>query len=178
MLLMMAKMYQLSLLFSHLAPKFPTSSKIISLPVRSHMWKLIHRIQFTEIEEAKVKLKNPTCKSCGEENIERVHLYFQCERVSDIGNNFLRVLKVFDPQYSPEDKGKEEHPQLFWFIANTLFYIDRNRKRCNSNLYRAFMRSEYETLRLSRFADFDMKTSVNIMVELLEDFEEVYSEST
>ena len=33
-----------------------TNSKIISLQVRSYMWKLIHRIQFTEIEEAKVKL--------------------------------------------------------------------------------------------------------------------------
>ena len=42
---------------------------------------------------------------------------------------FLRVLKVFDPHYSLEEimdfKGKEEHPQLYWFIALTLlFYID------------------------------------------------------
>ena len=132
--------------------------------------------------ELLIAAKNPTCKSCGEENIERVHLYFQCEKVSDIGRRFLQVLKVFDPQYSPEDiinlKGKEEHPQLYWFIANTLFYIDRNKRRCNSNLYRAYMRSEYETLRLSRFADYDMKTSVNIMIELLEDSDEDDAEST
>ena len=37
-----------------------TYSKMISLPVRSHMWKLIHRIEYSEIEEARVKLTNPS----------------------------------------------------------------------------------------------------------------------
>ena len=149
-----------------------TNSKIISLPVRSYMWKLIHRIQFTEIEEAKVKLITPSCRSCGEENIDRIHLYFHCEKVDDIGRKFLRVLRVFDPQYSCDEilnfKVKEEHPQLFWFIANTLFYIDKNRRRCNGDLYSAYMRSELETVSLSRFADDDMRTGLRIMVELLE----------
>ena len=149
-----------------------TDSKIISLPVRSHMWKLIHRIQFSEFEEAKVKLKSPSCRNCGEENIERIHSYFQCDRVADVGRKFIRVLRVFDPHYSYEEilnfKGKEEHPQLFWFIANTLFYIDKNRRRCNGDLYSAYMRSELETVRLSKFADDDMQISLQIMVELLE----------
>ena len=150
-----------------------TNSKIISLPVRSHMWKMIHRIQFTEIEEAKVKLRSPSCRICGEEDIERIHLYFQCDGVTDIGRKFLRVLRVFDPQYSQEEimnfKGKEEHPQLFWLIANTLYFIDKNRRRCNADLYSAYMRSELEVARLSKFADDDMQTILQIMVELLED---------
>ena len=150
-----------------------TYSKIISLPVRSHMWKLIHRIQFSEFEEAKVKLKSPSCRNCGEENIERIHSYFQCDRVADVGRKFIRVLRVFDPHYSYEEilnfKGKEEHPQLFWFIANTLFYIDKNRRRCNGDLYSAYMRSELETVRLSTFEDEDMQISLQIMVELLEE---------
>ena len=150
-----------------------TNSKIIALPVRSHMWKIIHRIQFSEIEDAKVKLRSPSCRNCGEENIERIHLYFQCDSVAGIGRKFLRVLRVFDPQYSYEEilnfKGKEEHPQLFWFIANTLYYIDKNRRRCNGDLYSAYMRSEIEIARRSKFADDDMKTILQIMVELLEE---------
>ena len=74
-----------------------TNLKIISLQVRSYMWKLIHRIQFTEIKEVKVKLISPSCRSCGEENIDIIHLYFHCDRVDDIGRRFLRVLWVFDP---------------------------------------------------------------------------------
>ena len=66
-------------------------------------------------------------------------------------------------------KGKEEHSQLFWLIANTLYFIDKNRRRCNADLYSAYMRSELEVARLSKFADDDMKTVLQIMVELLEE---------
>ena len=96
-----------------------THSKCISVCVRSHMWKIVHRIQHSDIEEAKVKLISPSCKYCGEQGINRVHLYFQCERVVSVGKIFLKVLRIFDPQYSFEEvlqfKGKEEHPQLYWF---------------------------------------------------------------
>ena len=89
------------------------------------------------------------------------------------------MLRVFDPQYSHKEilnfKGKEEHPRLFWFIANTLFYTDKNRKRCNGDLFSAYMRSESETVRLSKFADDDMQTSLQIMVELLEEYGMLYS---
>ena len=150
-----------------------TNGRVISLPVRSTMWKLIHRIKFSEIEEAKVKLSNPVCKICDEEDIDRIHIYFECEKVLDIGKNFLRVLRVYDPQYTFKEilefKGKEEHPQLYWFIALTLYYVDTNRRRGNLDLYRAFMWSEFETLKLSKFADEVMLTAINIMLELLGD---------
>ena len=74
-----------------------THSKFIPVNVRSHMWKVIHRVEYSEIEEAKVKLRSPTCKQCGEQDIERIHLYFQCERLMNIGMIFLRVLRIFDP---------------------------------------------------------------------------------
>ena len=42
------------------------------------------------------------------------------------------VLRVYAPQYSLDEvlefKAKEEHHQLYWFIALTLFYIDKNLK--------------------------------------------------
>ena len=69
---------------------------------------------------------------------------------------FPKVLGIFDPQYSFEDvlefKGKAEHPQLYWFFALTLFYIDKNR-RCSSELNRAYFWSEFETLKLSKHAN-------------------------
>ena len=126
-----------------------------------------------EIEEARVKLSNPSCKICGEEDIDRVHIYFECEKVREIGEKFLQVLRVYDPQYTfteiLEFKGKEEHPQLYWFIALTLYYVDTNRRRGNFDQYRAFMWSELEILKLSKYADQEMLIAINIMLELLGD---------
>ena len=148
-----------------------THSKFIPLSVRSHMWKIVHRIEHSDIEEAKVKLISPSCKYCGEQDIDRVHLYFQCERVISVGKIFLKVLRIFDPQYTFEEvldfKGKEEHPQLYWFIALTLFYIDKN-KRCSSELYRAFLWSELETLKMSKHVNDEMLLVMNVMLELLD----------
>ena len=150
-----------------------THSKFIPISVRSHMWKIIHRIEYSEVEEARVKLISPSCKYCGELEICRIHLYFQCERVKHVGRLFLRVLRVYDPQYSFDEvlefKAKEEHPQLYWFIALTLFYIDKNRKRCSTDLYRAFMRSELETWKKSKHANDDRMLAVEVMLELLDD---------
>ena len=79
---------------------------------------------------------------------------------------------MYDPQYTFKEilefKGKEEHPQLYWFIALTLYYyVDTNRRRGNLDLYRAFMWSEFETLKLSKFADEKMLIAINIILELL-----------
>ena len=149
-----------------------TRSKLISTTVRSHMWKIIHRIEFSEIEEAKVKLISPSCKICGEGDIDRIHHYFRCEKVVNISIIFLRVLRIFDPLYTLEEilefKAKEEHPQLYWFIALTLYYIDKNRKRCSTDLYRAYMWTELEVLRKSKCAN-EMLLAINIMLELLEE---------
>ena len=85
----------------------------------------------------------------------------------------MRVLRVFDPQYSlgevMEFKGKEEYPQLFWFIALTLYYIDFNRRKSNLEMYKVFMWSEFETMKMSKYADEDVLMTTNILLELLED---------
>ena len=136
------------------------------------MWKLIHRVRYSEVDEARIRLTSPLCELCGDVDIDRIYMYFKCEKLVTIGESFLRVLKVFDPHYSLEEimdfKGKEEHPQLYWFIALTLFYIDENRKRGNRELYRAFMWSEFETLKISKWADDDFLMAINIILELLE----------
>ena len=68
-----------------------TCSKLIPINVRSHMWKIIHRIEFSEIKEAKVKLVSPSCKIYDKLDISRVYLYIQCEKVMNIGILFLKV---------------------------------------------------------------------------------------
>ena len=137
------------------------------------MGRIIHAVPDKRIEEAKVKLSDPVCKICDYEDIDRVHIYFECEKAREIGQNFLRVWRVYDPQYIfteiLEFRGKEEHPQLYWFIALTLYYVDTNRRRGNLDLYRAFMWLEFETLKLSKFADEEMLMAINIMLELLGD---------
>ena len=137
------------------------------------MDRINHAVPDKRIEEAKVKLSNPVCKICDYEDIDRVHIYFECEKVREIGQNFLRVWRVYDPQYTfteiLEFRGKEEHPQLYWFIALTLYYVDTNRRRGNLDLYRAFMWLEFETLKLSKFADEEMSMAINIMLQLLGD---------
>ena len=97
------------------------------------------------------------CKQCGEQDIDRIDLYFKCENVESIGKMFLKILRIFDPQYTFEEildfKGKEEHPQLYWFIAMTLFYIDKNRRRCSTEMYRAYLCSELDILKMFRYAN-------------------------
>ena len=150
-----------------------TNSKLIPVSVRSHMWKIVHRIGYSEIEEAKVKLVSPLCKQCGEQDIDRIHLYFKCEKVESIGKMFLNILRIFDPQYTFEEildfKGKEEHPQLYWFIAMTLFYIDKNRRRCSTEMYRAYLCSELDILKMSRYANDEMLIVTQLMLEMLEE---------
>jgi len=150
-----------------------TNSKFIPVSVRSHMWKIVHRIGYSEIEEAKVKLVSPSCKQCGEQDIDRIHLYFKCEKVESIGKMFLKVLIIFDPQYTFEEildfKGKEEHPQLYWFIAMTLFYIDKNRRRCSTEMYKAYLCSELDILKMSRYANDEMLIGTQLMLEMLEE---------
>ena len=120
-----------------------------------------------------MKLISPSCIICGEFDIDRILYYFKCEKVVNIGLLFLRVLRVFDPLYLLEEilefKGKEEHPQLYWFISLTLFYIDKNRKKCTTDLYKAYMWSELETLRMFKYASEDMLLALKIMLELLEE---------
>ena len=49
-----------------------------------------------------------------------------------------------------------------------MYYIDENRKRVNCELYKAFMWSEFETLKMTKYADDEILMSINILLELLE----------
>ena len=65
-------------------------------------------------------------------------------------------------------KGKEEHPQLYWFIAITLFNIDKNRRMCSTEMYRAYLCSELDILKMSRYVNDEMLIVTQLMVEMLE----------
>ena len=81
-------------------------------------------------------------------------------------------MAIFDPQYSFEEillfKIMPEHPQLSWFIANTLYYLENSRGKCTLMKYQTFMLTEFETFNLSRDATDEMKNVVKMMIELIE----------
>ena len=150
-----------------------TDSKMISVSVRSFVWKFAHNILYSEINEAKTKLTIPCCDSCGEVDIDYKHCFFVCEKVYAIASKFLEVLKIFDPAYSFEEviklKSKEEFPHVNWFIAYTLYYIYDNRKRCSLNHYITFLQTEYEVLKFSKKQNIEEEIRVlNMMIELLQ----------
>ena len=130
-----------------------TTSKYISLPVRSFVWKLAHNLIQTEIDEAKFRNRIPTCKLCLKVDISRLHVYFTCDAVQNVSTSFLNVLRIFDPLYSFDEifmfRIMPEHPQLSWFIANTLYYIENNRGKCTRMKYQHFMLTEFETFNFS-----------------------------
>ena len=109
---------------------------------------------------------------CLEVDISRLHVYFTCDAVQNVSTSFLKVLRIFDPLYSFEEifmfRIMPEHPQLSWFIANTLYYIENNRGKCTRIKYQTYMLTEFETFNLSRHATDEMKNVVKMMIELIE----------
>ena len=102
-------------------------SKLLSQPVRSFSWKLFHNLLFVETEEARIKNRSPICSTCGETDIDQIHIYFRCPKLKGIGQILMKILKIFDPEFSEEEvlafQLQNEFPQANWVTLNTLFYI-------------------------------------------------------
>ena len=79
------------------------TSKFISLAVRSQVFQFFHKLIYFEPEEGKVKNKTAFCKLCDKPYIERSHIYFKCSKLLGIGRDFLKILRVLDPDYTEEE---------------------------------------------------------------------------
>ena len=150
-----------------------TDSKLISVTVRSFMWKLAHNIIYSEINEAKTKLGIPCCDICGDVDIDYIHCFFICEKICEISRRFLEVLKIFDPAFTFDEvmklRSKEEFPHVNWFIAYTLYYIYNNRQRCSVSQYITFLQTELEILKFSKKKNIEEEIRVlSMMIELIE----------
>ena len=84
----------------------------------------------------------------------------------------MKILRILDPDYTEEEVLylsviDASLPQASWFIANTVFYISKNRESCSISKYKAFLNTELETLKYSKFAEQSFVSSVGGLVELV-----------
>ena len=144
----------------------------ISLPVRSQMLRFFHKLIYFEPEESKIKNNTAICKLCDEPDITRNHIYFHCAKLFGIGREFMKILRILDPDYTEEEVLflsviDASLLQASWFIANTVYFISNNREGCSINKYKAFLGMELETLKYSKFADQPFVSSIGGLIELL-----------
>ena len=146
------------------------NSKVLSLQVRNFLWKHMHRIYIYEWED-KTNKGRVTCKSCGEFDINFIHL-FQCVMLNGVGQKLWNVLKVFDPGIKAEEifslNLSVGHLQADWILANSLFFIANNRNRCSVQSLTTYLLSEFEIFKRSKNCNDDLKMSIQIAIELLE----------
>ena len=132
------------------------------------MWKLIRRIHYSEIEEAKVKLSTPSCKQCGKEDVDRVYLYFQCDKFLNLGTTFFENFESIWPPISlwrgvgiQSDGGT---PSVV--LVHSMYFVLYWQKQTKN---RAFLWTEFETLKLSKYADEEMLCAIHIILELVDE---------
>ena len=148
------------------------NAQFISLPVRSLMLRFFHKLIYFEPEEGKVKNKTAICKLCDEPDIDRIHIYFKCSKLFGIGREFMKILRILDPDYTEEEVMflsviDASLPQASWFIANTICFISNNREACSISKYKAYLGMEFETLKYSKFADQSFVFSIGGLVDLV-----------
>ena len=157
------------------------TSKFISLAVRSQVFWFFHKLIYFEPEEGKVKNKTAFCKLCDEPYIERAHIYFKCSKLFGIGRDFLKILRVLEPDYTEEEvmyltRVDSSLPQGSWLIANTIYFISCNREKCDAARYKAFLNTELNTLRYSKHVDLETLGSFEVLVDLLGNMDEIIEE--
>ena len=151
--------------------------KLVSLPARSNLFRCFHKLLYLEPEESKIKNRVAVCRLCDEQYITRNHIYFKCSKLYGIGRDFMKILRVLDPDYTEEEVlyltvMDRSLPQASWLIANTMYFIVNNRERCNIQNYKAFLKGELEVLERSQQADVDIVFSIKAIVECVGNLDE------
>ena len=150
------------------------NSKIVSIQVRSYLWRLVHNISYLETDIVKIEKSNVKCRVCQEENVEREHLLLTCGRLNGVGPALIKTLQVYNPRYTEGDvlmiDLDVDFPQVDWFVANALFYIAKNRENCTKDKMLCYLKSTRETLIRSKHCDDNLKLSTQLTIELFENF--------
>ena len=149
-------------------------SNLVSVCVRSYLWKLVHNISYLETDNAKIDKTNVRCRLCQEADVKREHLLMSCNRLNGIGLALMNTLHIFNPRYTEEDVLMIDldagFPQVDWLVANVLYFVAQNRESCNKDKVLTYLMSTRETLLRSRYCDEDMKISTLILIETFENF--------
>ena len=150
------------------------NSKIVSIDVRSYLWRLVHDISYLETDIMKIEKSNVKCRVCQVVNVEREHLLLTCDRLSGVGSALIKTLHVFNPRYTEGDvlmiDLDDDFPQVDWFVANALFYISKNRDNINKDKMLSYLQSTRETLIRSKYCDDNLRLSTQLTIELFENF--------
>ena len=148
------------------------NSRMIFLTTRSQLFRFFHKLIYFEPEEGKIKKRTAVCKLCDEQYITRTHIYFKCSKLYGIGRDFMKIMRIMDPHYSEEEvmhlsMVDPSMPQASWLIANTVTYISKNRDECNIPKYKAFLNTELQILKQSRYADQEAILSIEVFIDLI-----------
>ena len=150
------------------------NSKMLSVSVRSFLWKFVHNISYLETDIVKIDRTSVKCRLCQQEGVEREHLMLTCNNLNGVGVALMKTLHVFNPRYTEEDvlmiDLDPEFPQVEWFIANALFYISKNRENCTRNKIVTYLMSTLKTFAGSRFCDADSRLSIQVVIETFQNF--------
>ena len=76
------------------------NSKMLSVSVRSFLWKFVHNISYLETDIAKIDRTSVKCKLCQQEGVEREHLMLTCNNLHGVGVALMKTLHVFNPRYT------------------------------------------------------------------------------
>ena len=86
----------------------------------------------------------------------------------------MKTLHVFNPRYTEEEvlmiDLDPEFPQVEWFIANALFNISKNREKCTRSMIATYFMSTFEFFAGSRFCDADVQLSIQVVIEIFQNF--------
>ena len=149
------------------------NSKMVSISVRSYLWKFVHNISYLETDVI-IEKTNVKCRLCQEESVEREHILLTCNRLNGVGKALMNTLHIFNPRYNERDVLMIDldpgFPQVDWLFAYVLYYIANNREHCTKDKVVSFLMSTRETFIRSRYCDEDMKISTRILIETFENF--------
>ena len=92
----------------------------------------------------------------------------------------MKIMRIMDPHYSEEEvmhlsMVDPSMPQASWLIANTVTYISKNRDECNIPKYKAFLNTELQILKQSRYADQEAILSIEVFIDLIGSFDALES---
>ena len=145
------------------------ASKLLSLKVRDTLWKHFHNVIYDDIMKGKVTNSAPICKLCSESGVDRIHIYFSCEKLNGCGREFMNVLKNFG-QFIEEDvlnlKLREESAHITWLVSQYVFYVVNKREKCSPILFKLYLLTEFETFKRSKHCDDVLVAAIQWIINL------------
>ena len=147
------------------------NSKILSLKVRTNIWKQFHCVVYDDVIKGKIVNSSPVCKLCTEADVDKNHIYFFCEKYKGCGHTVLKVLGNYG-QFNQNDvlnmKIGTDNMDLMWLIANYLYFVTVSRQKCSPEQLKSYLITEFEVIRRSKYCDTNLETSLKMLVDQLD----------